>query len=161
MRPIFRGNHNRHLTFSRLLLQLSQNHPTLQPITNLEVEKILTQLKQNKAPDLFGIQAEHIKMASRRIVDTLRILINQIVQSGKIPDNLKLECLCPVPKKGKNRRNPNSYRRITFTSIVGKMLEIHMLNLARNFLDSTQNPAQNGFMAGDLHSLLVSKLLKR
>ena len=51
-------------------------------------------------------------------------------------------------KKGKSQKLPTNYRRITITSIVGKVIELHMVNIARGILDPMQSPYQFGFSKG-------------
>ena len=70
-----------------------------------------------------GLTAEHIKFGSDVLADCLTSVVNDILSSGNIPDIFKQGVITPVYKKqGKPINDPNSYRRITITSIVGKYL---------------------------------------
>ena len=51
-------------------------------------------------------------------------------------------------KKGKSQKLLNNYRRITITSIIGKVIELHMLSHSRPILDPIQSPHQFGFSKG-------------
>jgi hypothetical protein len=39
------------------------------------------------------------------------------------PKTLKLGIACPILKKGKPAHDPNSYRKITITNLIGKVIE--------------------------------------
>jgi hypothetical protein len=57
--------------------------------------------------------------------------VNLIFQNAAIPSTLKSGIGCPIFKNGgKLKEDPNSYRRITVTSAIGKILE--KLHLSRN-----------------------------
>jgi hypothetical protein len=45
----------------------------------------------------------------------------------QIPKTLKSGIACPILKKGKPAHDPNSYRKITITNLIGKVIEkIHL-----------------------------------
>ena len=60
----------------------------------------------------------------------------------------KLGILSPLLKKGKPYKDPNSYRRITITSLVGKIVEKHMLVHTNAILGQDQSQLQFGFTEG-------------
>ena len=68
----------------------------------------------------------------------------------------------PVPKKGKNAKRPDSYRRITVTSIVGKVLERILMDPLNATLAPTQSSQQRGFTdssSSNMAALLVTEVL--
>ena len=68
-----------------------------------------------------GLTAEHIKFGGDVLADCLTSVVNEILSSGKIPSVFKQGVITPVYKKqGKPVNDPNSYRRITITSLIGK-----------------------------------------
>ena len=57
--------------------------------------------------------------------------------------------ITPIYKKhGKPIHDPNPYRRITITSVIGKILEKYILQTAFAKIESGQNPLQKGFTKG-------------
>ena len=50
--------------------------------------------------------------------------LNEIFRLGKVPEMFKLGYITPIYKKhGKPIHDPNSYMRITITSLIGKILK--------------------------------------
>ena len=72
---------------------------------------------------MHGIAAAHLKQASPVILQILTHLTNEVFTHGILPSSFKVGKVTPVLKKGKPAKSPNSYRRITVTSIVGKIVE--------------------------------------
>jgi len=62
-----------------------------------------------------------------------------------VPDTYKLGSICPVLKKGKPSKQPGSYRRITISSIIGKIVEVYAIEVARDSLNNAQSRFQYGF----------------
>ena len=144
----FNDEYERHLDIMYLLQALTSNGDTLDPVSTTEVRKILSSLKNGKAPDIYGVSTEHIKLAHPTIIEIICHLTNATLKSGKLPDSFKLGSIAPVVKKKKSHKNPNSYRRITITSIIGKIVEKHMIAQARPILDPKQSHLQFGFSVG-------------
>ena len=95
-----------------------------------QIIKLINSLKSRKAPGIYGISSEHLNNTSLIIYNVLLHLVNSCVKKGSIPDSFKLGSICPVPKKGKFQKLPTNYQRITIASIVGKVIELHMVNIA-------------------------------
>ena len=131
-----------------MLQSLTTKGNSLPPAKREDIEKHVSSLKNQKAADIHGVAAEHIKLSSPTIIDILLHLTNSILRSGKLPDSFKIGSVSPMLKKSKPAKNPNNYRRITITSIVGKVVEKHMIQLTRPILDSTHSPLQFGFTRG-------------
>jgi hypothetical protein len=115
------------------------------PVTRSEVSQYIAKMKSGKAPDVYGVSAEHLKLASCKIVDILCHICNVSISTGKLPSTFKLGVLSPVLKKNKSHKEPNNYRRITVTSIVGRILEQHMMTATSKHLDNWQSHLQFGF----------------
>ena len=84
---------------------------------------------------------------------TLKIwlnLFNQVYRTGRIPPEWKQATVIPIPKPGKDKNDPNSYRPISLTSHAGKLLEIMVKNRLEHLLESNNilNPFQSGFRKG-------------
>ena len=115
-------------------------------VTEAEVEQIIKTLKNNKASDGCGLAAEHLKYGGRKVVEFVTCVLNAIFRLGKVPEMFKLGYITPIYKKhGKPIHDPNSYRRITITSLIGKILEKYILQTAFAEIEHGQNPLQKGF----------------
>ena len=145
----FDEDYNTLLDVNYLLQSLTASNEPLPAVSEDDVRKITGQLKNGKSPDVYGISSEHIKLAAETCISILTYLTNNALTTGKLPDNYKLGSVCPVPKKAKSPKLPTNYRSITITSIVGKVIEIHMVNITRSILNPQQNPCQFGFTAGN------------
>ena len=93
------------------------------PVSTKEVFNIGRSFKLNKAQDVFGLSAEHLKNAPDELFPVLASPMNSILQTGHIPPQLKQGILNPVLKKKTDASLPTNYRGITVLSIVGKILE--------------------------------------
>ena len=94
------------------------------PTTTEEISKIVQTSKNNKAQDMQGLAAEHLKFAPRVVHSSLSNLMNYIIQNGYIPQQMKQGVITPVLKKDKDGHLlPTNYRGITVLSIIGKVLE--------------------------------------
>jgi hypothetical protein len=72
-----------------------------------------------------------------------------------IPSILKSGIVCPVFKNGgKPKDDPNSYRNITITNCVGKVVEKIHLSRNENRILSVQNKMQKGFTKGEIPSIV-------
>ena len=131
-----------------LIHQLSSNikEPIL-PVTHEEVQEAINHLKKNKAPDAYGITAEHIQLAQENLIPLITSLVNKTIELGSLPQHLKEGVLTPVLKKGKDQRIPSNYRGITVTTVFSKILEHTMQTRLNNLLDETQSKLQRGFTA--------------
>ena len=92
-----------------------------------DIKKHIRILKNNKAPDPFGVTAEYLKCADHSIVPIVTSIVNHIFTSQQIPDNMKIEAITPVIKKQKAKSNPGNYHCITVNSMMGKVLDKGMV----------------------------------
>ena len=84
--------------------------------------------------------------------------LNSVFCYGRVPELFKMGYITPIYKKqGKLLYDPTSYRRITITSLIGKVLEKNILDTAFSELENLQNPLQKGFTKGS--SATVAALL--
>ena len=63
---------------------------------------------------------KHLGPGAKR---TLLRIYNQSWSTGTVPTIWKEVVIRPIPKKGKDKRDPSSYRPISLLSCVGKLLE--------------------------------------
>ena len=159
----FDKEYHRHLQTTYLLQSITNRNEAVGiTVSDKDIREHIANLKNGKASDIHGISSEHLKLASPIIVPILTQLVNQILQCGKLPPTYKEGIITPVLKTGKPAKQPNSYRRITITSIVGKIVEKHLLKQIRPVLDSAQSRSQFGFTKGNsptYAALIITELL--
>ena len=144
----FDEEYHQYLKVTYLLQVLTSSGEELKPVTESTIMKHINSMKSGKAADIYGITAEHIKFSSPLIIKVLCHLTNMALATGKLPPTYKLGAVTPVPKKSKPPKQPGNYRRITITSIVGKVVEKQMIAQLRPTLDRLQSRLQFGFSKG-------------
>jgi hypothetical protein len=114
-----------------------------------EVRKMLVTMKNRKAPNELSLMTEHLKNGGPIVCYILEKLFNKIYEEGHIPDVFKCGIIAPVYKKhGKLIDDPNSYRRITVCSVIGKIFEKLVQAKIIDKLDSKHCKLQRGFTKG-------------
>ncbi|XP_065323509.1 uncharacterized protein LOC135930613 [Gordionus sp. m RMFG-2023] len=85
----------------KAVCQINTNeHETPPPsgFSTEEIEKVIKKLRNNKAPGLDNITAEHLKTAPKTVSSFLLSLYNKIWDSGKTPVEWNKSYLCNFPK---------------------------------------------------------------
>lgn len=108
---------------------------TLDPVNNIEIRSIITELKSNAATGADGISSKFLKHVSQNLCSCLVMLINKLMQEGSFPENLKKARVVPVFKSG-NRLELNNYRPISVLSAVSKIVEKVILKRFEAFLSA-------------------------
>ena len=99
------------------------------PFTFDEVSNVVRKLKRGKAGGYDGILAEHLIWGGDVIITWLLTILNSIIELEAIPKSLKKGVLSPVFKgHGKDPFLVDSYRGITVTSVLAKVLESLVLD---------------------------------
>ena len=84
------------------------------------------------------------------LISILTRLINFIFQNLDIPNFLKSGITTPILKKGKKKSDPNSYRKITVTNFIGKVVEKLHLKHNEVLVSKQQCNLQKGFTKGQM-----------
>ena len=92
-------------------------------ITENELTKNLKKMKDGKAPGCDKISSEMLKHLGQRGKSTLLNILNLSWNDGQVPDRYRRAKIVPIPKAGKDPTLPSSYRPISLTSHVVKLLE--------------------------------------
>ena len=137
----------------RLMLHSLDNEDYLfdVPFVLEEVESVLKKLKLGKAAGHDGVQSEHLKFGGPTLRDWVLQICNAIVEAESIPRSLKTGIITPVYKGGgKDPLSTNSYRGITLTSVLAKVLEALILKrLQCHFSDRNMpHPNQTAYRKG-------------
>lgn len=146
--PFFDEEHKTSAELKYHLVSLQKDamcHELPEPTTEDQIKKCIAMMKNNKAADVYGLTAEHLKKASSEITTLLTKLTNDIFLSKKMPDSFKTGVIVPCHKKKKPITDPNSYRRITIASNLGKVVEKIMMIRTKSASKTHQDPMQYGF----------------
>ena len=93
------------------------------PLRLNELETALRNLKCIKAPGPDGICNDILKHLGPKAKKTLLQLFNESWTSATVPAQWEKAFICPIHKKGKNKKDPKSYRPISLISCLGKLME--------------------------------------
>ena len=105
------------------------------PFTAEEVDNALRRLKSGKAAGHDMLQPEHLKYGGKAIRIWVQQISNAIVELENVPDALKMGIVTPIYKgNGKDPLDTNSYRGITLTPVLAKVLELLILDRLRDIL---------------------------
>ncbi len=99
-------------------------------------------LNTRKAPDAFGLQAEHLRYGGAEVLQYILVMVNLIFRWRLIPRFLKEGILSSVYKNKPPISEPANHRGITVTVVMAKVVEKLMLKPMYTLL---QSPLQCGF----------------
>lgn len=119
------------------------------PFTLAELEEALSQLKKS-APGQDEIRNEMLKNMPPIMIEKLLELFNNLWNQCTYPQEWKEAIVVPILKQNKDPLNPSSYRPVSLTSCLGKVLE-KMVNARLDWYLENKNiisPFQSGFRGG-------------
>ena len=94
-------------------------------------------LKNNKYDIESGCYSDHIINGSTKLNVYLSLLYKLIVTHSYPPSSLLHATIIPIPQnRKKSLNNPNNYREIALGSIIGKFLDLIVLQQNRHLLES-------------------------
>ena len=163
--PKFDNTYKSKIELRKLLIQniCEQDDNKFEPVSHEQVIKTIKTMKNNKAADMSGLTAEHLKYGGDVLADCLTSTVNDILRTGNIPENFKQGVITPVYKKqGKPMNDPNSYRRITISTVIGKLVEKIHLDSVMDMLSTVQSKYQRGFtkdISPSFGSLLLTEAI--
>ena len=103
--------------------------------------------KKSTAPGADTIHYDMIKYSSDKCKWQLLHLINKSWMEGKLPDQWKLGTIIPILKPNKPAHDPGSYRPISLTSAICKIMETMIAHRLTSHIESNNllAPTQSGF----------------
>ena len=108
----------------RLDIKLNNKFKLDTPFTLEEVENAVHKLKPGRASGCDGLIGEHLIHGGQTVLSWLKNILNAIVEVEAIPPALKSGSIILIYKgNGKDPLNGDSYRGITITSVIAKVLE--------------------------------------
>ena len=92
----------------------------LKATNEFEMEKIITKMKNKTSFGPDGISPKLLKLSSVSVIRPLTVLINRCMESGVIPESLKVAKVIPIYKSG-DQKNFSNYRPISLLPVLGKV----------------------------------------
>ncbi|KAJ2937413.1 hypothetical protein O0L34_g19102 [Tuta absoluta] len=126
-------------------------------ISPAELAKAVVRLPNRKAPGPDGIPTAALKQLPRRGITTLARLFNGVLRTSHFPEDWKAGKVIVLPKPGKDRRQPSSYRPITLLSHVAKLFERLLLRRIRPHIQLRDE--QYGFRGAHSTTLQLTRVL--
>ena len=120
--------------------------PLNTPISVKEINEALNS-KADTAPGDDKVTYKLLKNLPENMLSIIATLMNQIFNTGQFPTEWRNAVVIPLPKPGKDRNDPQSYRPISLTSHLCKTMETILNNRLKWYLDRKGiiDPAQSGF----------------
>lgn len=118
-----------------------------EPTCPSEIQTYIKKLKIRKAPGKDSITNKMMKNVPIIIVIHLAHIINNVLKLCHFPSCWKTACIVPLPKPGKDARQPVSYRPISLLPTLSKICEFIILNRLNGYLYPNKIiiPQQFGF----------------
>ena len=135
------------------------NIPVRQHETHVKVESVvftagvirekIKKLKPNSASGPDGISAQLLQNVREEILEPLKIIFEQTLRTGIVPQDWKHAIVTPIFKKGA-KGDPANYRPVSLTSIPCKIFESILKDkIMTHLLDNNLvKDSQHGFMPG-------------
>ena len=115
--------------------------------TKDEIMRVVTLLKNNKAPGEDGIPAEVYKACCTVLLDPLHKLFRSIWEKESFPADWRSSILLPFPKKG-DKSVCENYRGISLVDVAAKIFTTILLNRLAPERHTRTRPNQGGFRPG-------------
>ncbi len=113
----------------------NQSSMFMAPTDNYEVLKMITSLKSKNSSGHDNINSKFVKLIQHNLVSPLVILFNKSLETGIVPDLMKLAEIIPI-YKSKDKTSLNNYRPISLLPIFSKLIEKIVHKRLYNFLMS-------------------------
>ena len=124
---------DRTVTFEKFLPNLTPNRFNFREISEAQISKIVDSLPNKTSCGIDGFSTKFIKEIKDCLLPSLKILINQSINTGKFPEILKIARIVPVHKKDDETIIAN-YRPISVLPAISKVFEKAMqLQLSEHF----------------------------
>lgn len=105
-----------------------QDFAEIPEVTEEEITRISTRIKENKAPGPDGFPNKVIKAVLKSKPEVLAKLMQACLGEGIFPRSWKRQKLVLLPKPGKQQGDPSAYRPICLLDSLGKILETIIRN---------------------------------
>ena len=133
-------------------LNLSHDHtPKLSDVTFDEshIQAAIEEISPSAAPGPDGFPAILLRECKEAISKPLYLMRRKYLDTGEIPDSLKISYITPI-HKGESKKEAKNYRPVALTSHLIKLFEKVIRRTLVGFLEEhdLMNPNQHGFRSG-------------
>lgn len=108
----------------------------LPPVTPDEVLDIIKNLNPRKAPGPDGITNRVFKLLPASLIMLMTAIFNCAMTHNLFPQEWKEATVIGIPKPGKQRSNPTSYRPISLLNVFGKIYERLIYKRLKDYADT-------------------------
>jgi hypothetical protein len=115
------------------------------PFTRMEMDVAISKIKPGKAAGVDEIFPEFIKNSGERTREWLRLMFNNILNTGRLPNLFKKSKVIAILKPGKPGDRPEGYRPISLLCVCYKLLERLIYNRIAPIIESVIPIEQAGF----------------
>ncbi|CCD21512.1 hypothetical protein, conserved in T. vivax, partial [Trypanosoma vivax Y486] len=122
----------------------STRHSTFQPITEAQLDVALRELSSGTAPGDNGIHFEELKQLGRVSRRCILRLFNCSLRSGQVTAKLRHGIIVPLLKPNKPANSIASFRPVTLTSTLCKLMERIVARRVRDCIGDKMKPRQAG-----------------
>lgn len=137
--------------------ELLPSQDNIEYVSPNEVRRAVLRLPAKKAPGVDNISNMELKQLPYKGLVALARLFNGVLRSHHFPELWKLGKVIMLPKPGKDRRQPGSYRPITLLPHIAKLFERLLLRRLSPHLKLRDE--QYGFRAGHSTTLQLTRTL--
>ncbi|KAH8610637.1 putative Reverse transcriptase (RNA dependent DNA polymerase) [Trypanosoma vivax] len=118
---------------------------TFQPITEAELDVALRELSSGTAPGEDEIHCEELKQLGRVSRRCILRLFNYSLRTGQVPAKWRQGIIVPLLKPNKPANSMASFRPVTLTSTLCKLMERIVARRVRDCIEDKLQPQQAGF----------------
>ena len=119
-------------------------------VTRNKIRKAIGNLKNGAAPGPDGVPVEILKTFCDQLLEPLEIIYSNSIENSVFPAAWKPAHVIPVKKPGKSKAKAESFRPVSLTSHMGKVLEAIVRKELQDFLEDNNllTDGQHGFRKG-------------
>ena len=127
----------------------NEERPTFEyvSINRTKIRKAIFNIKNGAAPGPDGIGPNILKTFCDQLLEPLELIFQDSIDSSIFPSIWKPAHVVPVKKPGKSKSYAESFRPVSLTSIIGKVLESIIVSEMKDYLEDNHllTDSQHGF----------------
>uniref|UniRef100_A0A3P9KVM4 Reverse transcriptase domain-containing protein n=1 Tax=Oryzias latipes TaxID=8090 RepID=A0A3P9KVM4_ORYLA len=131
-------------------LTKTQAETLVEPITKIEIENTIKNLKNNKSPGIDGYPGEFYKCFKDEILPLLQKVFNHTLIENDPPKSWSQAIISVIHKEGKDPASCASYRPISLLCCDMKILTAILAKRIQKYIRNLIKPDQTGFIPGRL-----------
>lgn len=116
------------------------------PITEAEIRKAISSMKNEKSPGYDGLPVEYYKAFADIVVPVLQRVYQEMFDKGRVAPTFNEAVISLIPKTGKDAADPSNFRPINLLNLDCKILTKILATCLQLVLASIIHPNQVGFM---------------